>query len=316
MTRIHHSVRLSSSRHYGKEAPPAPVGNLLRQIPGAVREAILMGFVGRSKLPGRPPDWLNSAADVRFVGFDGEGGDTVLHFEAPPLGEAAQEQYVQGELWPSKPSAEDTGFDLLGDVIGDVAAHRSDSDRFDSPLLKRISSFEKALDRSYDRVVLSGHRFTNESPAVLDGSTVANAKLLDSETPLPQKVRITGILDMIRMSSQSFELLLGDGSTARGVLIEGDMAALKLMCGHRVMVQGTAVYRPSGRPLRIDAALVEGDAGDSSLWSVIPPARQRKVDTKKWLRPQRPGTGVSAFFGTWPGDETDDEWEEIVERLS
>ena len=136
MARIHHSIRLMSQRGYGSEAPPIPVGTLLRQIPSTLRQAILMGFVGRSKLPGRPPTWLGAASDVRFVGFDGAvGGDTVLHFEAPTLGEAAEELYRQPEFWPSKPRAEDTGFDLLGDVIGDVAAHRADSDRYDSSLL-------------------------------------------------------------------------------------------------------------------------------------------------------------------------------------
>src|SRR4051794_18898970 len=91
VTRIHHSIRLTSPLGYGREAAPTPVGNLLRQIPSTVRQAILMGFVGRSKLPGRPPSWLASASDVRFVGLDGEDrGDTVLHFESPTLGEAAE----------------------------------------------------------------------------------------------------------------------------------------------------------------------------------------------------------------------------------
>jgi len=316
MSRIHHSVRLVSPRDYGREAPPAPVGNLLRQIPDAVRQAVLMGFVGRSTLPRRPPAWLAAASDVRFVGFNGEGGDTVLHFEAPKLGEAAEEQYVQGELWPSRPSPEDTGFDLLGDVISDVAAHRTDSDRFDAQLLRRISEFEKALNRTYDRVILAGHRSTAEAPAIVDETTVANAKLLGSETPLPQRVLLMGVLDMIRISGQGFELVLSDGSKVRGVLIEGDVAALKPMWGQRVMVQGTAIYRPSGRPLRIDATLVEEYAGETSLWSVIPPPRQRMVETKEWLKPRGTATGVSAFYGTWPGEETDEEWQEMIERLS
>lgn len=184
MARIHHTIQLAGPNGYGGEVPPIPVGNLLRQLPTAVRQAILMGFVGRSRLPGRPPSWLVSASDVRFVGFDGaSGGDTILHFEAPTLGEAAEEQYRQQEFWPSKPPAEDTGFDLLGDVIGDVAAHRTDSDRFDSSLLRRIVGFEKVLHRTYDRVILTGHRYSKDAPAVFDQTTVTNARRLDIETP-------------------------------------------------------------------------------------------------------------------------------------
>jgi hypothetical protein len=282
-----------------------------------VRQAILMGFVGRSRLPGRPPSWLVSASDIRFVGFDGASdGDTVLHFEAPPLGEAAEEMYRQMEWWSTKPPADDTGFDLLADIIGDVADQRADSDRFDSPLLRRIGGFEKVLDRTYDRIILAGHRINEERPAVVDAATVASARRLDIETPLPQRVRVVGTLDMIRMSGQGFELILGDGTRARGVLIEGDMAALRPMFGHRVLVQGKAVYRPSGRLLRIDAGLVEPNSGESSLWSILPPPRKRKIDTRQLLKPQGPASGVSAFLGTWPGDETDEEWEEIVEGIS
>jgi hypothetical protein len=292
------------------------VGNLLRLIPGAVRQATLMGFVGRSQLPGRPPAWLTSATDIRFVGYDGaSGGDTVLHFEAPRLGEAAEVQYQQQEFWPTKPPAEDTGFDLLGDVIADVAAHRTDSERFDLALLKRIRDFSRALDRNYDRFSLAGHRFTEAAPAVVDQKTLENARLLESETPLPQKVRISGVLDMIRRSSQGFELVLDDGMKVRGVLIEGEMDSLKPLFGQRVLVQGTAVYRPSGRPLRIDAGLVEPSGVDSGLWAAFPPPRRRKLDTKLLLKPQSAKTGVSAFYGTWPGDETDEEWNEIVEGL-
>jgi hypothetical protein len=192
-----------------------------------------------------------------------------------------------------------------------VAAHRTDSERFDLALLKRIREFSSALDRNYDRFSLAGHRFTEQEPAVVDQKTLENARLLESETPLPQKVRISGVLDMIRRSSQGFELVLDDGMKVRGVLVGGDMDSLKPLFGRRVLVLGTAVYRPSGSPLRIDADLVEPSEADSSLWASFPPPRRRKLDTKLLLKPQSAKTGVSAFYGTWPGVETDEEWNEL-----
>ena len=125
MHRVHHTIRLIGRIAYGSEAPPIPVGNMLRLIEPAVRQSILMGFLGRSRPPGRPPAWLVSASDVRFVGIDGgREGETILHFEAPRLGESADELYRQQEFWPSRPPAEDTGFDLLCDILGDVSAHK------------------------------------------------------------------------------------------------------------------------------------------------------------------------------------------------
>jgi hypothetical protein len=317
VVRVHHSIRLTGQRGYGGKAPPGPVGNMLWLIEPAVRQSILMRFVGRSRPPGRPPAWLVSASDVRFVSIDGsDEGDTVLHFEAPRLGDAAEELYRQQEFWPTRPPAEDTGFDLLGDVLGDVSAHRADSDLYDTPLLRGISHFGKVLDRSYDRALFVGHRSTEEHPVVLDNVTIANAQRLNNETPRPQRIRVVGYLDMIRISSHGFELLLDDGTRAQGVLNDSDVGPLKLLCGHHVLVQGRAIYRPSGRLLRIDADRVEAGEGLPSIWSVIPPPRTSKLDTRKLLKPQGPTTGVAAFFGRWPGDESDDEWNEMIERLS
>ena len=317
MSQVPYAVRLSGRGGYGREAPPVPVGQILAQTGPAVRQAILMGFVGRSSPPGRPPRWLDRAADVRFVGIDGdEQGATILRFEAPRLGEAAEELYRQQEFWSSNPDGDDTGFDLLGDVLGDVAEHREDSGRFDTALLRRIGHFGKVFGRGFDRATLTGHRFGADSPAVLDGATVENARRLDSETPMPQQVRVAGTLDMIRMSSASFELILDDKTRARGVLVAGDGADVPPLAGGRVLVQGVAVYRPSGRLLRIDARRVEPGADAAGFWSKIPPPRRRKFDPRTLRKPQGPTNGVSAFFGTWPGNESDEEWGEIVESLS
>ena len=52
MHRIHHTIRLMGRVEYGSEAPPVPVGNLLRLIGPVVRQSILMGFLGRSRPAG------------------------------------------------------------------------------------------------------------------------------------------------------------------------------------------------------------------------------------------------------------------------
>ncbi len=82
MHRLHHTIRLMGRVPYGSDAPPIPIGNVLRLIGQAVRQSILMGFLGRS----RPPAWLVSASDIRFVGIDGgREGETILNFDSPRL---------------------------------------------------------------------------------------------------------------------------------------------------------------------------------------------------------------------------------------
>ena len=269
---------------------------------------------GRSTIKGRVPVWLQAASDIRLVGYDGDG-DTFLHFEAPTLGEAASELYDQPEFWPTKPPADDTGFDLLGDVLADVGARAEDSERYDRPLLKHLLRFSHGLAGGFDGLYLSGHRYTTDQPAILTADTIAAAQRLYAETPPPQRVRVVGRLDMIWQSRQGFLLILDDGQEVRGVLVEGDISQHSPLFAQRVVIHGRAIYRPSGHLLRLDAELIEPGIGEPSLWSRVPPARLCKLGIQPLTQAQTPRSGVAAIFGKWPGDETDEEILAMLKRM-
>jgi len=157
MTQVAHKVTLSSDHPYGKRLPPHPVGLFLAQLPQAVRYAVSMAMRNRSTERGKAPAWLHRAADIRLVDVQGDREST-LYFEAPPLGETASEFYSQKELFWTPPSAEDTGFDLLGDVLKDVEAANADSERFDRPLLKRLLRFREVFRGAFTSAHLESRR--------------------------------------------------------------------------------------------------------------------------------------------------------------
>jgi hypothetical protein len=135
----------------------------MAELPLMVKQCISMSLRNRSTASGRAPDWLNRAADIRYVGH--QGNDQIeLLFEAPTLGDSACEIYEQKELFDelsTRPSAKDTGFDLLGDVLCDVKSRNTDSDHFDSPLLTRLTRFGKVFEKSPFRdLILTSRRHT------------------------------------------------------------------------------------------------------------------------------------------------------------
>jgi hypothetical protein len=266
-------------------------------------------------MPGRRPEWLDRAADIRFTGHAGNG-EAILNFEAPTLGEAAQELYRQQELWPTRPDADDTGFDLLGDVLSEVAAHNADSERFDLPLLRRIERFGKVLDGPYRQIAVISRRHATSHPAPISAETIETARSFYQSTPSPRQVRVVGRLDMLRASTQTFALRLDDGQEIRGVLPEGSIEDVKPLLNRRVLVLGRAVYRVSGRLLRVDAARVLAGERESSIWSRMPEPGTAKVDTSRLRRPQGPRSGMAAIMGHWPGDESDEAIEAALEKLS
>jgi hypothetical protein len=312
---VHHAVRLSGPKGFGRRAPPASLGIVLQRVDDVARRSVLMAFEGRSMATGRPKAWFNAACDFRFLGLDGDA-DTILHFEAPRLGEAADELYRQAELWPTRPSPTWTGFDVLAGVLEDVGAADRDSTRFDRPLLQHLAHFSRLIDSGYDELRFEEHRTSAAAEAVLNRMTVESARQLSSTTPPPRAVRVAGRLDMVRVSTQSFAIQLDDGQEVRGVLTDGSISAQSSLLNKRVLVLGRAVYRPSGRLLRLDADTIVDGADAPSLWSKVPGPLGRPRGVADYRKAQAATTGVNAFFGKWPGPESDEELMALVDALS
>lgn len=315
MDRVEHTVVLRSPEHYGRKVPPGPLGEFLHILPSVIRRSIRMAFSGASTSRGKYPQWLLSASDIRLVDYNGNG-DTILCFEAPRLGDAAAELYSQAEFWPTKPNRDDTGFDILTDVIGEVAASNFESERFDPALLKELAKFQKPIAEAFQQIVITGRRHTMRNPCIIDASVIATTKKLRTATPLPRRVRIIGKLDMIRASTQAFALKLNDGEEAKGILLTGDIDKLAELFQREVMVLGTAIYRPSGRLLRIDANEIVPAPRDTKVFSTVPRPLRQKTDIRQIVREQKNKRGVTAIFGKWPSDETDSEIDRALRELS
>jgi hypothetical protein len=312
---ITQTITLSSREHFGKRVPSQALGSVLERLPEAVRQSVRMAVEGRSRARGKRPDWLRAAADLQFLGHDGDD-QTFLHFETKTLSEAAPRLYEQQELWPTKPDAGDTGLDILADVFRDVAARNADSERFDRPLLDSLAHFGKVLTGGFTEMALPARRTAAASQVVVTPQVAEFARTLYTNTPQPQRVRVAGKLDMLRASTQSFGVLLDDGQEIRGVLIEGDIEGLGPLLNQRALVLGKAVYRASGRLLRIDAEAVVHAPDEGRFFSTIPKPVRQRFDLRERVREQQHKTGLAAVLGRWPGDETEEEIRQALKELS
>jgi hypothetical protein len=310
------TVVLKSDQHFGSKTPPRPLGEILRAIPLAVRQSIRMAFEGRSTARGKHPHWLIAASDIRLVDLSGED-NTILRFEAPTFGEAAPELYEQKELFElGKPAPDDTGFDALGDVLGDLSENNLDSTRFDRALLRGLMMFQRGLNGTFHEAIFTGKRYGTGQPAVLNKRVIQIAEAFSSETPKPERVRVVGTLDMIRASTQAFALKLDDGQELRGIKVAGEIGDHKQLLEQRVLVLGKAVYRPSGRLLRVDTEEILAASPNDTFFSRMPTPSRRRLDVRKIVREQSHKSGLAAIIGKWPGDETDEQIEAALQEMS
>ena len=287
---------------------------MLRVLPEAIRFSIRMAFESRSQAKGKRPHWLSAASDIRFLDHSGDD-ETVLHFAAPQIGEAAEVLYRQRELWSSRPDPGDTGFDLLGDVIRDVTENNADSDRFDRQLLQQVERFKNGLNSTFQRMEFTGHRIPASAPAIINAKVVETAARLSHSTPDPQQARVVGTLDMIRSSTNTFAIKLKDGDEVRGVLTEGKILKVTDLLDQDVLILGKAIYRPSGKLLRIDADEVLRAGDQDQFFSTLPKPKRARFDLRDIVRDQQHKIGVTAIYGKWPGTESDEEIQAALKEI-
>jgi len=316
MQLVEQTLRLHSADDFGVRLPPQHVGHLFVELPKAIRQSVSMAVQNRSSTKGRGPEWLKRAADIRFIDHRSDDGVS-LRFEAARLGDAAPELFEQQSLFPElMPDANATGFDMFAEVLADIRAGEKDSQHFDTTLLRSVGRFQKIFNKG----PFTGIEFSNQTkggrPIELTAELVASAKSLCSMTPVPQRVRLVGELDGIEASTQRFSLVLDTGEKVSGVIGDAQMDQMQCLWRNRVLVLGSAVYRPSGRLLRIEADEVRDGKAEPSLFSRLPVSRHDRLDTSKLKKPQGPRSGMAAIAGAWPGEESDEEIEAALEQLS
>jgi hypothetical protein len=306
---VEHRVRIRGKRVAQGRPDPEPVGSVLRRMKILAVDSVGMGFRGSSRSRGRRPGWMRRASDVRFVDVSsGPDDTTLLHFTAPRFGEVAEAVYRQGQLFGTLPSENDTAFDVMGDMVTDVAKRLRDSDRFDVGVLQRLESFkEPVFHHGVDEIALLGGRLPDARPPTIDPALADIATSLYQETPAPVRARVAGHLDMIRASDKVFSLILRDGQKVRGIWLGASVGPLRHYLDQDVVVNGMVTYRPSGSVLRIDAEAIDAATHADRLFSKLPPPAALTLRRPNLLHPQTASTGMKAVFGKWPGDETDEE---------
>lgn len=317
MKTIERSFRLEASEGLGGKPRPELIGPVLAHLHETLQDSVRMGFLHSSRARGRVPTSLRLAADVRYVGHSADGDTaTLLHFEAPTFGEAAADLYRQQSLWEDGPQLEQTAFELLGAALSDIAGRCADSNRFDSGLLHRLARYRRMFGRGHlNRIALPDVALPH--PGQLDAAVAESAKAMYSATPPSRRVRVTGRLDVLGVSQGILKLDLGNGNvvTARW---EGDIdvVALRDHLNRDVVIEGNAIFRPSGGLLRVDASAIAAATARDDFFRTVP-AGIMATDWQRIarLRPNEKSAYLRILGGI-PAEESDEEFAAAVEALS
>lgn len=313
MNYIEQEIVFRTESPHSQGVPLSVSSPLLRRLESTAQPSVRMFLEGTSASAGAPPTWLIRASDIRTLGFSSKQGSSILHVKAPRLGEAVPQLFEQQSLWPTPASPDDTALQVMGRIAAAVRRQQLESDLYDRSLLKHYSAWSGLFKQGLRSVEFPSANAQLESIGQIDQEVASNAKTLSDRTPSPRQVRVVGTLDMVRHSTRSFGLVLDSGDEIRGVLTDGTSEMLQDHFGRQITVLGKAIYRPSGALLRLDASEILPSVEGREAFSKIPPALVRPYRPERL--PQVSKGSVAAFFGSWPGKETDRELVAALEEI-
>ncbi|MCP3063488.1 hypothetical protein LXT21_32390 [Myxococcus sp. K38C18041901] len=305
-----HEIKLKGAAVHAERISAPLFQDLLHIFVEGAQRALRFRIEGRSTARGGVPAWLRSAAQFDLL-LESESEAGVFKVESRPLKQVLPEHLRSSEALADV-GAEGSAVDLFEAGLEDALAGVADSDRFDEGLVETFSAFARLFDQGVEGIeVINGHAFP------IDVEGVERVARLRRQTPPPRAIRIAGKLDAIRHSDRFFTLILESGAALRGVWERLDSDRVTASFGQKVIVSGVAVFRPSGSVLRIEAEHIEpASSRQATLWSVLPRPLFTPMDPRALRQSQDERSGLSAIFGQWPGEETEDEFSAALRELS
>jgi hypothetical protein len=313
-----HKLTLMGGAHDERRVPASVLRESIEALLEGARLATRFAVEGESVRKGPRPAWLDAACALDVTGLS--FGSAVVSMEAPTLREADAEKFGDGQVEGQcrlfdagdQDFGEQTAVDLFAQVLSALVEQGADDVVADRALLDTCVRFASVSGGGFEGVQLDGLR-GRDAPLVITPADVPRIELLRDSTPRPQAVRVAGTLDTISVSTSDVVLKLDDGTKLPARMEDHDLDALRELFGKLVVVSGIAHYRPSGRILRLDLETIGGAGPGDRIFAVVPAAHRRPLVTTRVA--QDGSSGVAAFFGTWPGEESEDDLLDALQAI-
>ena len=307
-------VRVAGDAFHGRYVNPSAQAEFVNRTLHAARDAARFRTCRSSRLRGRPFRFLQAIWDIQQAPWvETDAGDTLLIFRANTLEAAAPTLFEQESLFEEDRLQRNwTVFDLLGQILQEVQNSQAQDIHLDYGMLDSVQSFSHSFHHGLDLARFDFRTHGRTEAAVIDAPLVLKAGEALHDTPASRRIRIAGVLDMLRMSNRLFQIVLDDGAKVRGVWMH-DTTEVRSFLGERVLMEGEATFRANGEIVAIQADAARTATGADAAFSRKPIISS--VEARRKLT-QRGGGAFRPIVGQWPGDETDQEITDYLAAVS
>jgi hypothetical protein len=314
-TKAIHTISLKDFEFPNGEIPFSVLSKITEQLRKVSEGALRLYIEGHSSNKrGRDPEWVEKSLEFSLSGI--KKGSTILEVKAPYLTETLG-SYQQ-------PLYDELGIDSLTNqtAIGlaiaayERATENPDSiDTLDKNLLKVMLGFNKFFGHnSKSSINING---TAKQKITIAPTTLRKIKILEEKTPVDQKIKITGKLEMMKHSSNLLELVNANGKFKAHLSHEFSFDKALPFFGKDITCSGLAHFNPKGQISSIEITNITHADTSATYFSNTNFAIQEKLDLPSLISKQNyKGTSSAKINKLIKEINVDDDLETLLQTLS
>ena len=281
---------------------------LAKHVKSIAQKALLLQLFGYSKVS--MPQSLSKYLNVFLTQTQGIDGDTMLTLDADNFKNIP----VQLDLFKEKKALNTlTPIALVIQSFTAALSDDEDKNQIDEPLIDELLRFKKFFNTDTERVQLTNRSTIPE--VEFSRKEIDKIENLYKAIPKPQKTVIAGVIDEMKFSREQVVVTTADNKKIVVIVAKELFQDLKEYFGLEIAINGLAHFKPGGQ---LSYVKMEGfgEVGKAAkMLSRKPDKITMQQQIAFQIREGKKRNPIDDIFGTWPGKETDAEFEKMLKDL-
>ena len=272
--------------------------------------ALQIRLRGISFTKGRKKILLQDALKVSLIGI--KEGSTIMCLETEKFEKTLK--HFQTNIFRAEAQADlpnETPISLFVKSFQDALTDDDQQELLDKPLLRELKNLKKAFFNEEELMIFSNQGSLPDLQ--LRQNDFRKIKVLEDEIPDSQSVILNGVVELLQYSKLKVKINTDEGIVDGFLSDELSSEDIAPFWGKEVTIAGTSHFKPRGRSVIEIERVFEPGQGDI-YFSKKPKSETVEIQLERQIR-EKGSNQLAQIFGKWPGEETDEEFEEMLKAL-
>lgn len=285
------------------------LGFLASHLKEVAKKALLLQKFGYSKvsLDNKLKKYLN----VFMTPPSESSGETLFTLNAADFSELP----VQLDAFRDKSQLQTlTPVSLIIQTFSAALDEEGDKNLLDEPIVNELIKFKKFFQTENEQILMSNRGSIPE--AQFSKKSIEKIESIFKTTPQPEKTIIYGTIDEMKYSRSQLVLLTKENERVVVMQKSKDLfKEVKSFFGKTITINGKAYFKPGGQLSYVEMERFSEPKSGDEFFSKKPQQIPFQQQIAMQLKSGKKNNPLDDIFGKWPGNETDEEFNELIKSL-